>query len=186
MNKSYKSITGELILRRKTYFGKKTEKEKGISWKKNQGKIWHWNPCHVHPIGPYCQLYYETILRSWWFHVSLALYSIFFLLLQSEALILDVNLTRQEVTTFLRQPVNLGCYTTTTSAGSILEYSWTKDNQTVTQSPNVQAFDGVLVVTPEKDSDFGTYECNVTNGMSSGLCRISLVQVTSTPGKHRE
>ena len=97
-----------------------------------------------------------------------------------------MNLTRQEVTTFLRQPVNLGCYATTTSAGSILEYYWTKDNQTVTQSPNVQAFDGVLVVTPEKDSDFGTYECNVTNGMSSGLCRISLVQVTSTPGKHRE
>lgn len=95
-----------------------------------------------------------------------------------------MNLTRQEVTTFLRQPVNLGCYATTTSAGSILEYYWTKDNQTVTQSPNVQAFDGVLVVTPEKDSDFGTYECNVTNGMSSGLCRISLVQVTSTPGKH--
>lgn len=100
----------------------------------------------------------------------------------NEALILDVNLTRQEVTTFLRQPVNLGCYATTTSAGSILEYYWTKDNQTVTQSPNVQAFDGVLVVTPEKDSDFGTYECNVTNGMSSGLCRIALVQVTSTPG----
>ena len=97
-----------------------------------------------------------------------------------------MNLTRQEVTTFLRQPVNLGCYATTTSAGSILEYYWTKDNQTVTQSPNVQAFDGVLVVTPEKDSDFGTYECNVTNGMSSGLCRISLVQVTSTPGKHGE
>ncbi|PFX28864.1 uncharacterized protein LOC111325662 isoform X1 [Stylophora pistillata] len=120
-----------------------------------------------------------------WFCRACGLKVVFLLVLSTvcnEALELDVNLTRQEVITFLRQPVNLGCYAETDSASSTLEYYWTKDNQTASQSPNVQAFDGVLVVTPEKDTDFGTYECNVTNGMSSALCRISLVQGMGAPG----
>ena len=101
-----------------------------------------------------------------------------------EALELDLNLTRQEIITFLGQPVNLGCYATTTLMNSSLSYSWTKDNRTVTQSPRVKEFDDVLVVTPEKDADFGTYQCNITNGVSSILCRISLLQGLDKPGKH--
>lgn len=100
-----------------------------------------------------------------------------------EALELDLNLTRQEIITFLGQPANLGCYATTTLMNSSLSYSWTKDNRTVTQSSRVRAFDDVLVITPEEAADFGTYQCNITNGVSSILCRISLLQGLDKPGK---
>ncbi|XP_020615872.1 uncharacterized protein LOC110053900 [Orbicella faveolata] len=99
----------------------------------------------------------------------------------SEALELDLNLTRQEIITFLGQPANLGCHATTTLINSSLSYSWTKDNQTVTQSPRVKAFGDVLVVTPEGAADFGTYQCNITNGVSSILCRVSLLQGLDKP-----
>ena len=100
-----------------------------------------------------------------------------------EALKLDLNLTRQEIITFLGQPANLGCHATTTLINSSLSYSWTKDNQRVTQSPRVKAFGDVLVVTPEEAADFGAYQCNITNGVSSILCRISLLQGIDKPGK---
>ena len=100
-----------------------------------------------------------------------------------EALELDLNLTRQEIITFLGQPANLGCHATKTLINSSLSYSWTKDNRTVTQSPRVKAFDDVLVVTPEEVADFGVYQCNITNGVSSILCRVSLLQGIDKPGK---
>ena len=95
-----------------------------------------------------------------------------------------MNLTRHEITTFIGQPTNLGCYATaTTLTNSSLTHSWTKDNHTVTQSPSVRAFGDVLVVTPEKVTDFGTYECNITNGVSSTQCRILLLRGLDKPGK---
>ena len=100
-----------------------------------------------------------------------------------EALELDLNLTRQEIITFLGQPANLGCHATTTLINSSLSYSWTKDNQTITQSPRVKAFADVLVVTPQEAGDFGAYHCNITDGVSSILCRISLLQGLDKPGK---
>ena len=100
-----------------------------------------------------------------------------------EALELDLNLTRKEIITFLGQPANLGCHATTTLINSSLSYSWTKDNLTVTQSPRVKAFGDVLVVTPQEAADFGAYQCNITNGVSSILCRVSLLQGLGKPGK---
>jgi len=47
----------------------------------------------------------------------------------------------------------------------------------------VKAFGDVLVVTPEGAADFGTYQCNITNGVSSILCRVSLLQGLDKPGK---
>ena len=100
-----------------------------------------------------------------------------------EALELDLNLTRQEIITFLGQPANLGCHAITTPINSSLSYSWSKDNLTVTQSPRVKAFGDVLVVTPQEAADFGAYQCNITNGVSSILCRVSLLQGLGKPGK---
>lgn len=99
----------------------------------------------------------------------------------SEALELDFNLTRQEIVTFLGQPANLGCHATTTLVNSSVSYSWTKDNQTVTQSQRVKEFGGVLVITPKEAADFGAYQCNISNGVSSILCRISLLQGLDKP-----
>ncbi|CAH3194388.1 unnamed protein product [Porites evermanni] len=94
--------------------------------------------------------------------------------MRKEALELDLNLTRQEIITFLDQPANLGCYSTQTGNTSPLSFTWTKDNQIITESSRLRAFGEVIVVTPKSDSDFGTYMCNITNGMSSILCRIKL------------
>lgn len=86
---------------------------------------------------------------------------------------LDMRLTRQQITTSFGQPANLGCYTNHTNSSS-LKYSWTKDNVNVTPSSNINVYDNVLVVTPENNSDFGTYECHVSNGVTTTSCSISL------------
>ncbi|KAM7436952.1 hypothetical protein ABFA07_013325 [Porites harrisoni] len=106
-----------------------------------------------------------------------------------ENLAIDRNLTRQEITTFLNHTVNLGCYVTnvtepTNSSQSLsspvtselVVYTWKKDNVTVTQSSRAKIHGNVLVVTPESPKDFGMYECNVTNGVSSIQCRILLIK----------
>lgn len=97
-----------------------------------------------------------------------------------DALELDFNITRNEITTFLGQPANLGCYAT--SASSSLEYFWTKDNQNVTESSKVKVFGDLLVVTPEEDKDFGVYNCNITNGVLSAQCRIRLLKGINKTG----
>ena len=84
-----------------------------------------------------------------------------------------MRLTRQQITTSFGQPANLGCYTNHTNSSS-LKYSWTKDNVNVTPSSNINVYDNVLVVTPENNSDFGTYECHVSNGVTTTSCSISL------------
>lgn len=101
----------------------------------------------------------------------------------SEALELDLNLTRQEIITFLDQPANLGCYSTQTGNTSPLSFTWTKDNQIITDSSRLRAFGEVIVVTPQNDSDFGTYMCNITNGLSSVLCRIKLSKGLNDSGE---
>lgn len=88
-------------------------------------------------------------------------------------LTLDVNLTRQEITTCIGEPVNLGCYVNQMSSVH-LTFSWTKDNLTVSQSSNTRVYRNVLVVTPEDDADFGTYECHVSDNMTVTKCSISL------------
>ncbi|XP_068675292.1 uncharacterized protein [Montipora foliosa] len=94
------------------------------------------------------------------------------LAVQIEALELDLNLTRKEVITFLGQTANLACYATNTN--SPLTYSWTKANQTVTQSSYIRAVGHVLVVTPMEEKHFGNYMCNISDGASSATCLISL------------
>ena len=107
----------------------------------------------------------------------------------AENLAIDRNLTRQEITTFLNHAVNLGCYVAnvtepTNSSQSLsspvtselLVYTWIKDNVTVTQSSRAKIHGNVLVVTPGSPKDFGMYECNVTNGVSSTQCRILLIR----------
>lgn len=107
----------------------------------------------------------------------------------AENLSIDRNLTRQEITTFLNHTVNLGCYVTnvtepTNSFQSLsspvtsepVVYTWKKDNVTVTRSSRAKIHGNVLVVTPESPKDFGMYECNVTNGVSSTQCRILLIK----------
>lgn len=101
----------------------------------------------------------------------------------SEALELDLNLTRQEIITFLDQPANLGCYSTQTGNTPPLSFTWTKDNQIITESSRLRAFGEVIVVTPKSDSDFGTYMCNITNGVSSILCRIKLSKGLNESGE---
>lgn len=84
-----------------------------------------------------------------------------------------MNLTRQEITTCIGEPVNLGCYVNQMSSVH-LTFSWTKDNLTVSQSSNTRVYRNVLVVTPEDDADFGTYECHVSDNMTVTKCSISL------------
>jgi len=85
-----------------------------------------------------------------------------------------MGLTRLEITASLGQPANLGCYANVTNTTS-LTYSWAKDNLTVTQSSNIRVYDNVLVVTPSKESDFGMYECRVTDGVTITKCNITLL-----------
>ena len=98
----------------------------------------------------------------------------------TERLACDYNLTRVEITTVLGSPVNLGCYVTkndtgeNTQATSTITYVWLKDNKSVPQTPNSRIHENVLVVTPRNDTDFGIYECNATNGVSSTRCRIEV------------
>lgn len=107
----------------------------------------------------------------------------------AENLTINRNLTRQEITTFLNHAVNLGCYVTnvteptnsskslsTPVTSELVVYTWKKDNVTVTQSSRAKIHGNVLVVTPEFPKDFGMYECNVTNGVSSTQCRILLIR----------
>ena len=47
----------------------------------------------------------------------------------------------------------------------------------------MKEFGDVLVVTPGEAADFGTYQCNITNGVSSILCRVSLLEGLDKPGK---
>ncbi|KAL9951476.1 hypothetical protein ACROYT_G044142 [Oculina patagonica] len=103
----------------------------------------------------------------------------------NEAVELNLNLTRQEITTLLGQQANLGCYATTNLTNSSLNYFWTKDNITVTQSSKVRAFGNILVVRPDKASDFGTYQCNISNGVSSTLCTVSLLQGMDKPDESK-
>ena len=93
-----------------------------------------------------------------------------------------MGLTRLEITTALGQPANLGCYANQTNVTS-LTYSWTKDNLTVTQSSNVRVHGNVLVVTPKKSTDFGTYECHVSNGVTNTRCNISLLPGCNNTGE---
>ena len=101
----------------------------------------------------------------------------------SEALELDLNLTRKEVITFLGQTANLACYATNTN--SPLTYSWTKANQTVTQSSYIRAVGHVLVVTPMEEKHFGNYMCNISDGASSATCLISLSKGINETGNYK-
>lgn len=47
----------------------------------------------------------------------------------------------------------------------------------------MKEFGGVLVITPTEAADFGAYQCNISNGVSSIQCRISLLQGVDKPGK---
>lgn len=90
-------------------------------------------------------------------------------------LLQDMNLTRQEITTTIGEPANLGCYVDQTNT-THLTFSWTKDNKTVTQSSIIQVYRNVVVVTPKDDADFGTYECHVSDNVTITTCSISLKQ----------
>lgn len=105
-----------------------------------------------------------------------------FLCLFFSGITLDIGLTRQEITTSLGQPANLGCYVNQTNATS-LTYSWTKDNLTVMQSSNIIVYDNVLVVTPENNTDFGVYECHVSDGVTNTKCNISLLPGCNNTGE---
>ena len=108
----------------------------------------------------------------------------------AENLAIDRNLTRQEITTFLNHAVNLGCYVTnvtepTKSELELVVYTWKKpNNDTVTQSSRAKTHANVLVVTPKSPKDFGMYECNVTKGVSSTLCRILLIRGMKYTGEY--
>ena len=93
-----------------------------------------------------------------------------------------MGLTRLEIIASLGQPANLGCYANLTNTTSIT-YSWAKDNLTVTQSSNIRVYDNVLVVTPKKESDFGMYECHVTDGVTIMKCNITLLPGCNNTGE---
>ena len=111
-----------------------------------------------------------------------------------ERLARDDNLTRVEITTILGRPVNLGCYVTKNytsetvpiQATSTITYVWLKDKKSVPQTPNSRIHGNVLVVTPRNDTDFGIYECNATNGVSSTRCRIELKRGWTKKGKNEK
>ena len=85
-----------------------------------------------------------------------------------------MDLTRQEITTTIGQPANLGCYANQTNSAGLI-YSWKKGNLTITQSSNLRVYGNVLVVTPKENTDFGTYECHVSDDVTIATCRISLL-----------
>ena len=93
-----------------------------------------------------------------------------------------MGLTRLEITASLGQPENLGYYANVTNTTS-LTYFWAKDNVTVTQSSTTRLYDNVLVVTPEKESDFGMYECHVTDGVTTTKCNITLLRGCNNTGE---
>lgn len=84
-----------------------------------------------------------------------------------------MNRTRKEVTTSLGQPVNLGCYANNSGASPFI-YTWTKNNETVTESSNVQIYENMLVITPKTNADFGIYKCRIGSGSVFTVCSISL------------
>ena len=94
-----------------------------------------------------------------------------------------MGLTRLEITTSIGRPANLGCYANQTNTTS-LTYSWSKDNLTVTQSSNIKVYGNVLVVTPKKKSDFGMYECHVTDGVAITKCNITLLLGCNNTGEY--
>ena len=61
-----------------------------------------------------------------------------------------------------------------TEASSLASYVWLKENKIIARINNSSDRASVLVVTPKDDSDFGTYRCNVTNGVSRTQCSIEL------------
>ena len=73
-----------------------------------------------------------------------------------------------------------------TQARSTITYVWLKDSKSVPQTSNSRIHENVLVVTPTNDTDFGTYECNATNGVSSTRCRIQLKRGWTKTGKYEE
>ena len=73
--------------------------------------------------------------------------------------------------------------TTHTQATSSVTYVWLKDNKSVPQTSNSRIHENVLVVTPTNDTDFGIYECNVTDGVSSTRCRIEVKRGWTKAGK---
>ena len=89
----------------------------------------------------------------------------------------DLQCTQKQVTTSTGQQATLGCYTTQANSSSP-KYSWKKDNVTVTPSSYITVYANMLIVTPQNDTDFGTYECH--DGVSNTSCSISL---RSRPGK---
>ena len=94
-----------------------------------------------------------------------------------------MGLTRLEITASLGQPANLGCYANVTNTTS-LTYSWAKNNLTVTQSSTTRLYENVLVVTPKKESDFGMYECHVTDGVTITKCNITLLPGCNNTGEY--
>ena len=93
-----------------------------------------------------------------------------------------MGLTRLEITASLGQPANLGCYANVTNTTSLTSF-WAKDNVTVTQSSTTRLYDNVLVVTPEKESDFGMYECRVTDNVTITKCNITLLRGCNNTGE---
>ena len=102
---------------------------------------------------------------------TLTLNTIFFLFLVLERATRDLRCPQKQVTTTTGQQATLGCYTTQANSSS-LKYSWKKDNVTVTSSSHLTVYANMLFVTPENDTDFGTYECH--EGVSNTSCSISL------------
>ncbi|XP_068726679.1 uncharacterized protein [Montipora capricornis] len=92
---------------------------------------------------------------------------------RNDGLALDTVRTRKEVTSSLGQTVNLGCYANNSNSPSFT-YTWTKNNMNVTQSSNVKVLHNLLVITPQKSADFGTYQCHISDGRASTICSISL------------
>ena len=91
----------------------------------------------------------------------------------ADGLALDTVRTRKEVTSSFGQTVNLGCYANNSNSPSFI-YTWTKNNVNVTQSSNVKVLHNLLVITPQKSADFGTYQCHISDGRASTICSISL------------
>ncbi|EDO45100.1 predicted protein [Nematostella vectensis] len=85
---------------------------------------------------------------------------------------INTDLTRQSITAERGQTVNIGCY-----GDSLLplNYSWTKDGQPITgREKGERVYGNILVITPRRDKDYGTYVCHVTNDVDTASFSIEL------------
>ena len=71
---------------------------------------------------------------------------------------------------------SLSCYATSNYP---VTYSWTKNGE-VLHRDGFKVMNNSMAVTPRNDQDYGTFECNATNGFGSTAYKITLTKAAES------